>query len=240
MAGWVTDSFLAEGKTELPDGAYKLQHDYTGSSSAPDPEEVEAMFPDQESFQNFLAGEDYSYGLADVTDAEFDEHHETIVSAMKGLGLDGLMVALTTVPHTFLQEVPLVDGQWIDRHMLELAEWGARLARQGFVVEESNDPHPLAWFQIVHLEHGEEASPGVTSKLWQQEKRYLDRFGVVPEYRAGVHLGEVMTAEIGDLKKGLGLQRRRAQHRRPDSRRVYPAGTASRFVGRPLPPLGSS
>jgi len=31
----------------------------------------------------------------------------------------------------------------------------------------------------------------------------MDRFGVVPEYRAGVHLGEVMTAEIGDLKKGL-------------------------------------
>ncbi len=37
----------------------------------------------------------------------------------------------------------------------------------------------------------------------KRKKRYLDRFGVVPEYRAGVHLGEVMTAEIGDLKKGL-------------------------------------
>ena len=37
----------------------------------------------------------------------------------------------------------------------------------------------------------------------KRKKQYLDRFGVVPEYRAGVHLGEVMTAEIGDLKKGL-------------------------------------
>ena len=37
----------------------------------------------------------------------------------------------------------------------------------------------------------------------RRKKRYLDRFGVVPEYRAGVHVGEVMTAEIGDLKKGL-------------------------------------
>jgi adenylate cyclase len=39
--------------------------------------------------------------------------------------------------------------------------------------------------------------------IGKRKKRYLDRWGVVPEYRAGVHLGEVMTAEIGDLKKGL-------------------------------------
>ena len=37
----------------------------------------------------------------------------------------------------------------------------------------------------------------------RRKQRYLDRFGVIPEYKAGVHLGEVMTAEIGDLKKGL-------------------------------------
>ena len=38
-----------------------------------------------------------------------------------------------------------------------------------------------------------------------QEKRqsYLDRFGVVPEFKAGVHAGEVVTAEIGDLKRSL-------------------------------------
>ena len=37
----------------------------------------------------------------------------------------------------------------------------------------------------------------------KKQQRYLDRFGVVPEYKAGVHVGEVMTAEVGDLKKGL-------------------------------------
>ena len=37
----------------------------------------------------------------------------------------------------------------------------------------------------------------------RKKQRYLDRFGVVPEYKAGLHVGEVMTAEIGDLKKGL-------------------------------------
>ena len=37
----------------------------------------------------------------------------------------------------------------------------------------------------------------------KRKQGYLDRFGVVPEYKAGVHLGEVMTGEIGDLKRGL-------------------------------------
>ena len=152
LAGWVTDSFLAEGKTELPDGTYRLQHDYSGSSSAPDPEEVQAQFPDQESFEKFLAEEDYSYGLADVSNAEYNKRYETIVSAMKNLGFAGLMVELPTVPHAFLREAPLVEGQWLDRYVVELAEWGARLAQQGLVVEESDDPHPLAWFRITNPE----------------------------------------------------------------------------------------
>ncbi len=36
-----------------------------------------------------------------------------------------------------------------------------------------------------------------------KKQEYLDRFGVAPEYKAGVHLGEVIAAEIGDLKKSL-------------------------------------
>ncbi|MFQ6028097.1 MAG: hypothetical protein ACE5Q6_11445 [Dehalococcoidia bacterium] len=43
---WITDSFLAQGKTELPNGAYRLQTDYIGSFTPPDPEEVRAQFPD--------------------------------------------------------------------------------------------------------------------------------------------------------------------------------------------------
>ncbi len=41
-------------------------------------------------------------------------------------------------------------------------------------------------------------------KVIENKRRlYLDRFGVVPEFKAGVHVGEIMTAEIGDLKKSL-------------------------------------
>ncbi len=53
---------------------------------------------------------------------------------MKNLGLDGLMVELPTVPHAFLREVPLVDGHWLDRYVVALAEWGARLVQQDLVV----------------------------------------------------------------------------------------------------------
>ena len=43
----------------------------------------------------------------------------------------------------------------------------------------------------------------IDAVIERKRQRYLDRFGVVPEFKAGVHLGEVMTAEIGDLKRGL-------------------------------------
>jgi adenylate cyclase len=43
----------------------------------------------------------------------------------------------------------------------------------------------------------------IDSTIQKKTQRYLDQFGVVPEYKAGVHVGEVMTAEIGDLKRGL-------------------------------------
>jgi adenylate cyclase len=32
---------------------------------------------------------------------------------------------------------------------------------------------------------------------------YLAEFGVVPEFKAGLHFGDVVTAEIGDLKKEI-------------------------------------
>ena len=175
LAGWVIDSFLAEKNPELPEGAYRLQLDYTGSVKTPDPEEVKTLFEDEENFDKFLAGEDYSYGLADVSDAEYSKRYETIVSAMKDLGLDGLMVELPTVPQSFLREAPLVEGQWLDRFVVGLAEWGARLAQLGLAVEESDDPHPLAWFRITDPEDGTEASRDLTNRMWQQTRKRLER-----------------------------------------------------------------
>ena len=46
------------------------------------------------------------------------------------------------MPHQFLQEAPLVDGDWIDSYMVELAEWGARIREREFLLEEPEDNHP--------------------------------------------------------------------------------------------------
>jgi len=43
----------------------------------------------------------------------------------------------------------------------------------------------------------------VTERIHEQKDRYLARYGVVPEFKAGLHGGPVVTAEIGDIKKDI-------------------------------------
>ena len=82
----------------------------------PTADEVREHFQDAESFQKFLDGADYSYGLADAPDAKYGAHYEAIVEAMKSATQHGTVVNLPTVPNQFLNEAPLVDGDWIDRY----------------------------------------------------------------------------------------------------------------------------
>ena len=177
LGQWLLESFLAKGRTALPDGAYGMmsgaKHLY---SKMPTEDEVRPLFEDAESFQKFLDGEDYSYGLADVPDAEYDAHYEAIVSAIKGVAKQGIVVDLPSVPHQFLQEAPLVNGEWIDGYIVELAEWGARLVEKGLLLEESGDYHPMAWKRIINQEHGSEACAAVSMKLWQQTRKRLAAF----------------------------------------------------------------
>ena len=177
LGQWLLESFLAKGRTALPDGAYGMmsgaKHLY---SKVPTEDEVRPLFEDAESFQKFLDGEDYSYGLADVPDAEYDAHYEAIVSAIKGVAKQGIVVDMPSVPHQFLQEAPLVNGEWIDGYIVELAEWGARLVEKGLLLEESGDYHPMAWKRIINQEHGSEACAAVSMKLWQQTRKRLAAF----------------------------------------------------------------
>ena len=177
LGQWLLESFLAKGNTALPDGAYGMmsgaKHLY---SKMPTEDEVRPLFEDAESFQKFLDGEDYSYGLADVPDAEYDAHYEAIVSAIKGVAKQGIVVDMPSVPHQFLQEAPLVNGEWIDGYIVELAEWGARLVEKGLLLEESGDYHPMAWKRIINQEHGSEACAAVSMKLWQQTRKRLAAF----------------------------------------------------------------
>jgi adenylate cyclase len=43
----------------------------------------------------------------------------------------------------------------------------------------------------------------VTERIFEQKARYLARYGIVPAFKAGLHGGPVVTAEVGDIKKDI-------------------------------------
>ena len=98
-----------------------------------------------------------------------------------------------------------------------------------------------------HLEGGEgnqgcELPPSVLRHRFDHPKEEAALPGPIRR-RAGVQgrgaRGEVMTAEIGDLKRGSSSTAT-CSHRRPDSRRVCPPQKATRVVRRSLRTLDST
>src|SRR5262245_3846317 len=43
----------------------------------------------------------------------------------------------------------------------------------------------------------------VNERVHERRERYLAQYGIVPEFKAGLHGGPVVTAEIGDIKKDI-------------------------------------
>ena len=43
----------------------------------------------------------------------------------------------------------------------------------------------------------------ILAEIHSRREHYMSKFGYVPEFKAGVHYGDVITAEIGDLKKEI-------------------------------------
>ena len=172
---WLIDSFLAKGKTALPDGASGLISETKFLYlKVPTEAEVRELSENAEKLQKFLTGEDCCYGLADVPDSEYDEHYEAIVQGIKGLVQPGTGIDLPTAPHAFLREASLVDGGWIDSYAVELPE--ARSVEKEFLLEESDDSHPMAWYRIIDEEGGSKVDAAVTTKLRQQTKKHLAGF----------------------------------------------------------------
>jgi hypothetical protein len=56
----------------------------------------------------------------------------------------GWMLHLETIPVPFLRYVPLLEGKWLDRRLVELAEWRALLQAKGYQVQEDPEAHQLA------------------------------------------------------------------------------------------------
>jgi hypothetical protein len=181
ITAWVQEYFVDQGRTTLPEGAYSLQERDEQSFNSSAEEVVRGVFSKEAEFQKFLVGEDYSYYLADVADQEFEAKRCSVLQAIKDQAAsrevqEGAVIELPSVPHQLLRDAPLVEGQWIDWHVVALAEWGARLQGRGYHLQEPEDSHPLAWHCILGPGTGEEVEASVLDKLWQQTQKQLDRF----------------------------------------------------------------
>jgi len=179
---WLYNYLLDQGARELPEGAYKYDDDGECKPlvDTDNEKEVRDCFNDDAEFERFKTGEDYSKGLANVKDAEYDAHYGRMVSAIRelmdsGQVQGGASVYLESVPVPFLQAAPLVEGGWIDRHVVELAELGALLAARGYQEQEAVDDHPLAWPRFTNSSGGELDKDEIRH-LRQLAARRLKRF----------------------------------------------------------------
>ena len=82
---------------------------------------------------------------------------------------------LEIVPIPFLQLATLIDGEWLDRHVLMLAEVGAIAAGKGYQVKKTNDEHPLAWPRFLDS-NGIEINQEEINGLCKQADRHLKKF----------------------------------------------------------------
>ena len=148
---WLLGYFLDFGTKQLPGEAYDYKDGkLVPNVNAQNEKELRECFKDDTEFERFKAGEDYSKGLADIKDTEYNTHYKRMVTAMQELVDSGRVqkgesVYLETVPTPFLQWAPLIEGKWFDRHVAELAELGALIRAKGYKPQEANDDHPLAW-----------------------------------------------------------------------------------------------
>ena len=86
----------------------------------------------------------------------------------------------------------MVDGDWIDNYMVELAEWGARIREREFLLEEPEDNHPMAWHGIIDPKDGSEVDAAVAIKTMATDQETLgwisrphqgNRRAAIPELR---------------------------------------------------------
>jgi hypothetical protein len=120
---WLWDYLIKNRAKALPIDSYTY-HDGQCCPTVTQKNEKEVMecFSDVIQFGLFRSGKDYTNGLAGVTDAEYNRHYGLIVSAVRelvdsGQVRAGISVSLDTVPIPFLGEAPLVDGEWLDKHV---------------------------------------------------------------------------------------------------------------------------
>ena len=56
----------------------------------------------------------------------------------------GKLVNLSPASIIGFYSAPLIDGEWLDQALAEMAEWGALLEQKGYEFKQADDDHPLA------------------------------------------------------------------------------------------------
>ena len=156
VQGWVEDAYVAEGKVQLPFWSVYTNSERPSSLrvAVPTHEELQAIFQDEVRYQQWLAGDDFRYGFADVPDAGFEARCDEVDAAVRqfvehqGVVQQGWAVRLESVPMEFLKTAPVLEGEWIDAHVVELAEWGALLQKKRYAFRCPDDNSPFAWERI--------------------------------------------------------------------------------------------
>ena len=106
--------------------------------------EIRACFRDDKEFELFRTGQDYRNDLATITDAEYDRYYQTMVNGLQEIVVcgkveGGQVIHMETISISYLQDVPVLEGQWLNRHILELAEWGVLLQSKGYEMTDNGD-----------------------------------------------------------------------------------------------------
>jgi hypothetical protein len=178
---WFYQYLLDQGAREIPDGAFIfVDGKFKPQITTDNEKEVKDCFQDDIEFEKFKTGEDYTNLLSIVKDADYTAHYDQMVHAIHQLVESGEVKAgssawLETVPMPFLQLATLIDGEWLDRHMLMLAEVGAIAAGKGYQVKKTNDEHPLAWPRLLDS-NGTEINQEEIDGLCRQADRHLKKF----------------------------------------------------------------
>jgi len=83
---WLLDYLINQGATQLPYEYYEFSDGkYRPRVNEDNEKKVRECFQDEARFERFRSGDDYSNGLADITDAEFNAHYDRMVAALHGL-----------------------------------------------------------------------------------------------------------------------------------------------------------
>jgi hypothetical protein len=178
---WFYTYLLDQGAREIPEGAFTfVEGKFKPQVTAENEKEVRDCFKDDIEFERFKTGEDYTNLLSTVKDADYAAHYDQMVKAIHQLVDSGDVKAgssvwLETVPIPFLQLATLIDGEWLDRHVLVLAEVGAIAAGKGYQIKKIYDEHPLAWPRFLDVS-GNDVDYAEIGNLCKQADRHLKKF----------------------------------------------------------------